>query len=175
MTPIRRGSSALLLLAALLPAASYKYAVTPEVQSALVRISAGDMRGQLSFLASDLLEGRNTPSPGLDIAAEYIASEFRRIGLKPVGDDGYFQTAAMHQIQSNFDGFSLSVTVDGKTIAASPDDVAVRGGGALDLTDAPVVKLEAGDLATVAPAAVEEKVVLIDLRRRRRRALETLT
>jgi Zn-dependent M28 family amino/carboxypeptidase len=40
-----------------------------------------------------LLEGRDTPSRGLDIAAEYIAAQFRRIGLEPAGDDGYFQTA----------------------------------------------------------------------------------
>src|SRR5690606_34504440 len=46
-----------------------------------------------SFLASDALEGRGTPSRGLDIAAEFIASQFRGAGLEPLGDDGYFQTA----------------------------------------------------------------------------------
>jgi Zn-dependent M28 family amino/carboxypeptidase len=51
------------------------------------------MRGHLSFLASDALEGRATPSRGLDVAAEYIAAQFRRAGLEPAGDDGYFQTA----------------------------------------------------------------------------------
>src|SRR5262252_5156715 len=67
--------------------------VTMEVQSALDRISADSMRGHLSFIASDLLQGRATPSPGLDIAAEYIAAQFRRAGLEPVGDDGFFQTS----------------------------------------------------------------------------------
>ena len=33
------------------------------------------------------------PLAGLDLAAEYIAAQFRRAGLEPVGDDGYFQTA----------------------------------------------------------------------------------
>lgn len=42
------------------------------------------------FLASDSLKGRNTPSPELDSAAEYIAKEFRSIGLSPV-NDSYFQ------------------------------------------------------------------------------------
>src|ERR1051325_1544891 len=64
----------------------------PDVSAALDRISADSLRGHLSFIASDLLEGRNTPSRGLDIAAEYIAAQFRRAGLEPVGDDGYFQT-----------------------------------------------------------------------------------
>jgi Zn-dependent M28 family amino/carboxypeptidase len=51
------------------------------------------MKGNLSFLSSDLLEGRATPSKGLDLAAEFIACQFRRFGLQPLGDDGYFQTA----------------------------------------------------------------------------------
>jgi hypothetical protein len=67
--------------------------VPAEVAPILERISAASMRGNLSFLASDALEGRGTPSRGLDIAAEFIASQFRAAGLEPLGDDGYFQTA----------------------------------------------------------------------------------
>src|SRR5947208_3259924 len=67
----------------------------PEKQRAVDRISADSMRGHLSFLASDLLEGRDTPSRGLDLAAEYIAAQFRRAGLEPVGDDGYYQTTTL--------------------------------------------------------------------------------
>lgn len=52
-------------------------------------ITANALRGDVSFLASDLLEGRDTPSRGLDIAAEYIVSAFRRMGLEPVGDSFY--------------------------------------------------------------------------------------
>lgn len=43
------------------------------------------------FLADDKLEGRNTGSPGHRKAAEYVAREFERAGLKPAGTDGYFQ------------------------------------------------------------------------------------
>jgi Zn-dependent M28 family amino/carboxypeptidase len=67
-------------------------------RAALERIAADDMRGHLAFLSSDLLEGRKTPSRGLDIAAEYIAAQFRRAGLEPAGDDGYFQTARWEEI-----------------------------------------------------------------------------
>src|ERR1700694_4859775 len=72
-----------------------KYEVTPDVQAALDRISPNSLRGDLSFLASDLLEGRGTPPRGLKIAAEYIASEFRRAGLEPAVNGDYFQTAGM--------------------------------------------------------------------------------
>lgn len=72
--------------------------LSPAQAQLLSSISADAMRGHLSFLASDALEGRGTPSRGLDIAAEYIASQFRAAGLEPLGDDGYFQTADWRQI-----------------------------------------------------------------------------
>ena len=62
-------------------------------QAVVQQISAQTMRGHMEFLASDLLEGRDTPSRGLDLAAEYIAAQFRIIGLEPAGDNGYFQMA----------------------------------------------------------------------------------
>ena len=58
-------------------------------------ISAAELKGDLSFLASDALQGRYTPSPGLEVAAEFIASKFRAAGLDPGGDQDYFQTATM--------------------------------------------------------------------------------
>lgn len=67
--------------------------LTPDQQAAIAAVQPNSLRGNLSFLSSDLLEGRATPSKGLDIAAEFIASRFREAGLEPVGDDGYFQTA----------------------------------------------------------------------------------
>src|ERR1700742_308057 len=72
--------------------------LTPEMQAVVNHISADSLRGHLSFLASDLLEGRATPSPGLDLAAEYIAAQFRRAGLEPAGDDGFFQTATLADV-----------------------------------------------------------------------------
>ena len=69
--------------------------VTPEMRIVAGHINANSLRGAVSFLASDLLEGRDTPSRGLDIAGEYIASQFRRLGLDPAGDDGYFQTVVL--------------------------------------------------------------------------------
>jgi hypothetical protein len=48
------------------------------------------MKQYIGFLASDALLGRNTPSPGLDTAAAYIAKEFRNNSLSPV-NGSYFQ------------------------------------------------------------------------------------
>lgn len=43
------------------------------------------------FLADDALEGRDTGSPGHRKAAEYVAREFEKLGLRPAGTDGFFQ------------------------------------------------------------------------------------
>ena len=79
--------------------------LTPEQRAVMDHISADSLRGNLSFLASDMLEGRATPSRGLDLAAEYIAAQFRRAGLEPAGDDGYFQTATVTVREPNREGF----------------------------------------------------------------------
>jgi len=41
------------------------------------------VRADVEFLASDLLEGRDTGSKGYEIGASYVASQFRAIGLQP--------------------------------------------------------------------------------------------
>lgn len=62
-------------------------------QAAVGEISEDSLKGNLWFISSDLLEGRNTPSKGLDLAATYIAAQFQKAGLEPAGDNGYFQMA----------------------------------------------------------------------------------
>jgi hypothetical protein len=54
-------------------------------------VTPADLRAHVALLSSDLLEGRSTPSRGLDLAAEYIAIQFRRAGLSAQPDGSYFQ------------------------------------------------------------------------------------
>lgn len=55
-------------------------------------ITAEEMKNHVYYLASDEMRGRDTPSPELDSCAAYIAREFSKSGLKPIGDNGtYFQ------------------------------------------------------------------------------------
>ncbi|MBX7199069.1 MAG: M28 family peptidase [Rhodospirillaceae bacterium] len=48
--------------------------------------SAANIRAHMSFLASDLLQGREAGTPGYDIAAAYVASQMAQLGLMPRGD-----------------------------------------------------------------------------------------
>lgn len=59
-------------------------------------ITAAQMKDYLSFIASDLMEGRDTPSRGLDITAQFLATNLGHWGFKPAGDDGsFFQKIAL--------------------------------------------------------------------------------
>src|SRR5262245_43107033 len=43
------------------------------------------------YLADDKLEGRNVGTPGFDKAVEYVEGQFKSIGLKPAGINGFRQ------------------------------------------------------------------------------------
>src|SRR3977135_3661620 len=49
------------------------------------------LRADLTFLASDALQGRMSLQPGDDTAIQWIASEFAKAGLEPAANGSYFQ------------------------------------------------------------------------------------
>src|ERR1051325_9084719 len=116
---------------ALILAAVAGEAQTPLVRQIAAQLAASDLKADVSFLASDALKGRGTPSPELDIAAEFVASQFRRAGLEPAGDDGYFQTAPFVSVTPNLEGLRLTLDLGGKTVTAEPASMSVGTAGAL--------------------------------------------
>jgi Zn-dependent M28 family amino/carboxypeptidase len=62
-------------------------------------ISAERIKAHVAYLASDRLEGRGPGSRGEFLATEYIADEFKKAGLKPIGERGtYFQPVPLVRI-----------------------------------------------------------------------------
>jgi hypothetical protein len=58
--------------------------------------SEARLKRDITYLASDELEGRGVTTHGIDMAADYIAAEFKKAGLKPAGKDGsYFYPFTM--------------------------------------------------------------------------------
>lgn len=141
---------------------------TPEVQAALDGIQASSLREDLKFIASDELEGRDSPSPGLDRAADYIANQFRRAGLEPGVGDSYFQNAPMLVERADYDHFELTLARGDQRFSASPPKVLVLSAGtAVDLKDQPVLVLDlshAAALQALTPEQVTGKVVLFEIK-----------
>ena len=65
-----------------------------DYEGAAVRAAAtilpDDVRRHITFLASDDLAGRDTPSPGLETAASYLVDFLEQAGLEPAGENGTF-------------------------------------------------------------------------------------
>lgn len=56
------------------------------------------LRAHIEFLADDLMLGRQPGSPGYNIAANYVASQFQQMGLVPAGNEGsYFQQVPLRE------------------------------------------------------------------------------
>lgn len=80
------------------------------VRAAADGISGEQLAWDAARLAADEWQGRNTPSPGFDAAAEYITARLRRAGLAPAGDSGGFrQTYELHETRVDTDGAFLEV------------------------------------------------------------------
>ncbi|MCA1591296.1 MAG: M28 family peptidase [Acidobacteria bacterium] len=68
------------------------------------RITAEQMKEYLYFIASDEMAGRDTPSPGLNATAKFIADKLARLKFKPMGDKGsYFQRIALNRTEIDRD------------------------------------------------------------------------
>ena len=134
----------------------------PLAQRIAARLRANDLKADVSFLASDALQGRATPSPGLDMAAEYIAAQFRRAGLEPVGDDGYFQNASFQSVKPNPEGVTFALD----TAKAGEGTLAIQEAVASDLNRAAAFKVMLSDTAALEALTAEQvrgKVLLIEL------------
>jgi hypothetical protein len=82
----------------------------------------------IEYLASDALEGRNVGSPGYEKAADYVAREFHRVGLKPgAGLLSYRQPVPFIQISLDEHRSGLRVVKDGHAEKVTLGDEAILG------------------------------------------------
>lgn len=79
-------------------------------------ITANDLRTRLYQFADDSMSGRRVGEPGNYKGTEYIAREFKRMGLKPAGDSGtFFQTLPFGPI--GIDSTSATLSIGGRSLA----------------------------------------------------------
>jgi hypothetical protein len=129
-------------------------------------ITANDLRTRLYQFADDSMQGRRIGELGNYKATAYIASEFKRIGLKPGGDNGtYFQELDFGPL--GFDVAASTLAVGGMALAPRTEWIptapnAMNGaGGTVDLRDTPVVFAGTwGESVPLDAAAYRGKVVV---------------
>ena len=81
---------------------------------------ADAIRSHVEFLAGDLLEGRAAATRGYDIAAAYVAAQFRQAGLAPAGDnDTYLQTVPLLEATPVLPGSAAKLVRDDETLRRS--------------------------------------------------------
>jgi hypothetical protein len=94
-------------------------------KAGLEAITAKDSIAMLTYIASDLLEGRETATRGYALAAEYAASLFKLWGVKPAGDmpmmrggfrmGGGGQAPQAPRERTYFQEFAMKETSDSQT------------------------------------------------------------
>ena len=110
----------------------------------------------MRFLADDLLEGRETGTRGFDIAAEYVAAQFRAAGLQTSMQPIRFRAATVAEQSMSLNAtaltarkdFVLSPSFDQQVVDVTAP-TALAGFGVV----APVLSEEAPASPAAAPAA----------------------
>jgi hypothetical protein len=125
------------------PTAQTEATQVEAVEEAAATITPEDMGAAIATIADDSMGGRDTPSPGLDGAARWIAERYAAYGLAPAGDDGtFFQRYSFPLRALDTTGVHFGTVVDGENVmltygadyfvaAATPFEDRAMGHGSL--------------------------------------------
>lgn len=107
-----------------------------------LKASADSLRKHVSILASDAFEGRNTGEKGQKLAAEYIATHFKALGLTPIDPKSstpYYQKFDIIRIPFAFDNAILSFkdTTNRQDLSFFSDAMPLSGGTLADTNITP--------------------------------------
>tara|TARA_R110001592_G_scaffold63072_4_gene193042 strand:- start:9798 stop:11468 length:1671 start_codon:yes stop_codon:yes gene_type:complete len=84
-------ASVSLLTIAFLSACGQSEKATTTVAEKAPQVNENNIRAHIEFLADDTLLGRDTGSDGYQIAANYVKSYFKQLGLTPMGEQAGFE------------------------------------------------------------------------------------
>jgi len=119
----------LLLTAFILPPGLFAQTavkITPAERKVAEGVTAAQLKNYLYFVASDAMEGRDTPSQGLDVTAEFIKMNLERWGFKPAGDNGtFFQKIALKS--ESADPAKNTLKINGVDYALNDDFFRLQG------------------------------------------------
>ena len=101
------------------------YAQKKPVEEVTRIVTKAEAEAHLTFLAADEMRGRDVGSPEIDIAANYIASHFRQLGIKPApGTNNYFQKVEFQKVTP---ATTLQFTLQDQSFKAGEEIVMMSG------------------------------------------------
>lgn len=104
--------------------------ITSEEKKMAEEITAAQLSNYLYFVASDAMGGRDTPSYGLDVTAEFLKMNLHKWGFKGAGDNGtFFQK--MEMIRPKINSTGTSATVSGQQLVNGTDFLAAVNAGSV--------------------------------------------
>ncbi len=92
------------------------------ISTGLSSIQISRLRADLDYLTSDKLAGRLSLRPGSELAARWVADEFRKAGLKAGAGSSYLQPVPLIEYTVDRAASGLTVQMDGKTEHFSAPD-----------------------------------------------------
>lgn len=159
--------AALALAACAAPASSpapAPAAASPALATAAAGITPERMRARIAHLASDEMRGRDTPSPELNRAAEWVAAEYRRMGLEPAGENGtFFQWWPFPLRRAGAEASFAVRGSAGSTSFVAGRDFFGAGGTAAPVSAAGLVWAGAGTERTLAEGTLRGRIAVVAL------------
>jgi len=136
------------------PAAAQMPRTAAPLTRAAATITGSDVARRVTIIAHDSMLGRDTPSRGLEMTAQYVADEFKRFGLKPGGENGtYFQRYPIITAKLDMAASHVGFMTGGNSVHVTFDRAARWRGGS-----APKGELSGGALlvgGTLDPAGLD--------------------
>lgn len=74
----------------------------------------------VQYLADDKLQGRLPGTPGFESATQYVIGEFKAIGLKPAGTEGFLQPIKLLSFRTDDEKSSVELECAGKHASLKP-------------------------------------------------------
>jgi Peptidase family M28 len=131
---------------------------------AAATITARDVAHRIGIIADDSMMGRDTPSPGLELTAQFVADQFRQFGLRPGGDQGsWFQRYSIARHRLLLDQSSIVVSAGAAVDSVSLSNGARYDGGGLPgkpLSSAVVLVSGNQTSLSTARASIRDKIAL---------------
>lgn len=111
------------LIAILLAVITPVSLLSQKSQNSINQITSSDLESYVSFLASPLLKGRMNGDDGLEIAAQYIASQAKLSGLKPANGNSYFQPYSIIKKEMDTNKSSIQIISNEKDTITIKDPI----------------------------------------------------